>query len=550
VGRGLVSAASVHLLATVRDAGGDGTPDCGPLEWDCGDHAGAFPAANGPVDDLAASVMEGLVDTVVSLGSMWVNVPGVEVTGGEGTDSVPDAVAGQDQVGTVLDYVQWGGFAVAILSLLILGATMAVDGRRGRGGGVSLGRVGLVLGATTLIAAAAAITAALMGEGPQGDAAPVVAFIQGTLWWYVAAAVVASIIIGAVRVIWERRAQPAQDLVKSLLQFIAVSGAGLTVAGLLITASDEFSVWFLSRSMECEVAIDAACFEDGIKLILGMTGESYWRDLGPIVVIIVGLVAVLLGMAQIVLMVTRSVVLVLLVGLLPLMASATNTRVGESWFRQGIGWLLAFILYKPVAAIIYAVGFEVVGSLDSGRNGQADLFSVLTGVVLLLLALLALPALTRIITPMTEPASGRGRGDSAVMTTAAVIPTGAASVGRAVGGRDHGGPGSLGPSGAHPAAVHHSGPTAETGRASGASPVSSGGGSRATVSSAARTWSTPEGTTGSPRLSDAAGGAGASGAAPAGTPQAAAVRAARKDSGTAEGAVIDARGRGSHDAGK
>ncbi len=470
---------SVHVGAARTDADGDGTPDCDWLDVGCGFGNAVQDGTTSAVDGLAASVMEGLVDTVVSLGTMWVKVPTVNVTGGNSAGAVPAEVAGEAQIGAVLDYVQWGGFAVAILGLLFLGAKMAFEGRRGQGGVFALGRIGLVLGGTILIAAAAAITAALMGDGPQGGASPAVAFVQGSLWWYTAAAVVASIIVGAVKMIWEQRAQPGQDLVKSLLRFIVVSGAGVTVAGLLITASDEFSVWILGRSLECEVATSAACFEDGVKLILGLTGQSYWSGLASIVVIIVGVVAALIGMVQVGIMVARSALLVLLVSLLPVMASATNTQMGESWFRKGLGWLIAFILYKPAAAIIYAVGFQLLGTRSGAGNESIDLFSVLTGVMLLLLALVALPALMRFVAPMVSAASGGGSGGSgAALAAAAALPTGAAMMGRAVGGRSSGSAGSMAPSGASSTGGGPAGASAKSSSgASGASGAPSGGGS-------------------------------------------------------------------------
>lgn len=478
---------SVPILASLAngDADGDGTPDCGRLDWSCGIKNAVQEGTNSAVDGLATSVMEGLVNTVTDLGTMWVKAPTVNVTGGNASSPVPDEVAGQEQIGAVLDYVQWGGFAVAILGLLFLGATMAFEGRRGRGGVFSLGRIGLVLGGTILVGAAAGITAALMGDGPQGGGSRAVAFIQGNLWWYIAALVVVSIIIGASRMIWEQRAQPGQDLVKSLLKFIVVSGAGVTVAGLLITASDEFSVWILSRSMDCDVATNAACFEDGVKLILGLTGQSYWSGFGAILIILIGLLAMLIGLVQIMLMVARSALLVLMVGLLPVLAAATNTQMGEASFRKGIGWLIAFILYKPAAAIIYAVGFQLVGSMIDAANNRIDLWSVLSGVMLLLLSLVALPALMRFVAPMTAPASGGGAGGSgAALAAAAALPTGAAMIGRALGGRSSGSSGSVSPSGAGSTAGRSVGSSGGSGlsgsSATGSGPGPGGGGSSGT----------------------------------------------------------------------
>ena len=36
------------------------------------------------------------------------------------------------------------------------------------------------------------------------------------------------------------------------------------------------------------------------------------------------------------------------------------TPVGNSWFRKNVGWLLAFLLFKPVAALVDAELFARV----------------------------------------------------------------------------------------------------------------------------------------------------------------------------------------------
>ncbi|WP_138424648.1 hypothetical protein [Citricoccus sp. SGAir0253] len=549
----------MHITTARTDADGDGTPDCEWLDVGCGFGNAATEATNNAVDGLAASVLEGLVDTVTDLGTMWVRVPTVNVTDElpEGADpslmaespdlasdvpvAVPVEVAGEVQIDAVLGYVQWGGFAVAILGLLFLGATMALEGRRGQGGIASLGRMGLVLGGTILIAAAAAMTAALMGDGPEGDGSRAVNFLHAHLWWYIAALVGASIIIGAVKMIWEQRAQPGQDLVKSLLKFIVVSGSGITVAGLLITASDEFSVWILSRSLDCSVATNAACFEDGVKLILGLTGQSYWSGLGALLIIVIGVVAVLIGLFQIMLMVARSALLVLGVGLLPVMAAATNTQMGQAWFSKGLSWLIAFILYKPTAAIIYAVGFQLVGSMLDAQNNRIDLFSVITGVMLLLLSIVALPLLMRFTAPMVSAASsGGGGGSGAAMAAAAALPTGAAMLGRGMGGRGSGSAGSMAPSGAGTTGSRSSG----AGGSSGVSPASPGGGPRGGGSSGPRPAPVPAGVgagaTGTAHQSGAAGPAATAGAP--GTAASAAPAGGAASNGAASGGAAASSG--------
>jgi hypothetical protein len=61
-------------------------------------------------------------------------------------------------------------------------------------------------------------------------------------------------------------------------------------------------------------------------------------------VIVLGLIASLAAFVQIVLMVARSGMLVILAGILPISAAATNTEMGKGWFRKCVGWLVAFLL--------------------------------------------------------------------------------------------------------------------------------------------------------------------------------------------------------------
>ena len=69
------------------------------------------------------------------------------------------------------------------------------------------------------------------------------------------------------------------------------------------------------------------------------------------------------------LMFVRGGMLVLLVGTLPLIAAFSNTEMGLQWFRKATAWLIAFALYKPAAAIVYAVAFKL--GRPAGRAGAA-----------------------------------------------------------------------------------------------------------------------------------------------------------------------------------
>ncbi|MFX7844978.1 hypothetical protein ABTK14_22265, partial [Acinetobacter baumannii] len=84
--------------------------------------------------------------------------------------------------------------------------------------------------------------------------------------------------------------------------------------------------------------------------LLALTTNPATGGLGALLIIILGLIAILATAFQIVLMIARGGMLVILTGILPLSAAATNTEMGKGWFKKNVGWLVAFILYKPAAA--------------------------------------------------------------------------------------------------------------------------------------------------------------------------------------------------------
>ncbi len=54
-----------------------------------------------------------------------------------------------------------------------------------------------------------------------------------------------SILIGAIKMVWERNSQPGRELALSLLQLVIISTVGLAVIALLINVSDKFATWIL-----------------------------------------------------------------------------------------------------------------------------------------------------------------------------------------------------------------------------------------------------------------------------------------------------------------
>ena len=318
----------------------------------------------------------------------------------------------------MLGWVMYVSFGIMVLALIAAGVRLA---SARRDASEQVGRIGIVLLATILVSAAAGIVAAVAPAGSVQGSAPV-AYIQASLYWYMLAVAMAGVMVGAVKMAWQQRADAGLDVLQSILTLAVVSGAGLTAVSLLTAASDEFAVWVLDGSMGCSLDAEGTCFSQAMgSLILNSAAEPTGPDPSGLLTVILGLLAILAVIVQVVLMVVRSAMLVVLSGMLPLAAAATNTEMGGQMFKRTVGWLLGMILYKPAAAIIYAAAFSMVGNT---ANTDA-VMSTITGLTLIVMALIALPALMALIVPATSAvASGGGLGGTAAMAAMA-MPSGA-----------------------------------------------------------------------------------------------------------------------------
>ncbi|MCD5341727.1 hypothetical protein LR392_05735 [Arthrobacter sp. AK04] len=338
-------------------------------------------------------------------------------------------------------------------------------------------------------------TPALTAAPGGSTASDPVLFLQNSLYFWTASLAVVSVLVGAAKMAIERRGAPLRDLVRSLATLIVVSGAGVAAVGLLTVAADQFSAWIITNST------NGTSFNENITALLALSATS---PIGSIMIILLGLIAILASVMQIVLMIIRGGLLVILTGIFPTAAAFSNTEAGRGWFQKCTAWLIAFILYKPAAAIIYATAFQLSGSkifgnVGDGKDFGSALLATVTGLALMIIALFAMPALMRFVTPMVGAVAAGGGGLAA--GTVGALASGAISMGSA--GRGGGSstsstttsstssqsPGSQGPSGTgSQGTAGTSGTAGKTGTrsagATGAAP-STGAGSAAAGSGAA-----------------------------------------------------------------
>ncbi|MFI6998458.1 hypothetical protein [Nocardia sp. NPDC050175] len=322
---------------------------------------------------------------------------------------------------------------------------------------------------------------------------------------------IASVILSGARLAEARRGATMNEAAESFRMFARVVFSSWMLGAVIVAgtqASDRFSEWIINDSTNGNA-------KDLAEL---MVKTSKLQAFSPGLVLIIAIVGLLGALAQIVLAIVRQGLLIIAAGVLPLAAAASGMNVGKQSYQKLIGWIIAFMLWKPVAAIVYMIAFTTAGHVDSltSTNGLPDgeqAQRMLVAIVLLCSVAFVLPALMRLVTPAVAIVGSGGSGLTATGGTLLAVAGLGAMGTKAVGVKGtaaSGSPGYVGGSGAGPRP-----PGGAGGRGSGAprpTPPRGGGGP---AGGAAPRASGPGGAAGVP--SGAARAAGRIGAARAAT---------------------------------
>lgn len=311
-------------------------------------------------------------------------------------------------------------------------------------------------------------------------------WLAGQTEYLTALLAVVSVMIGGMMLMWQRKAEPLKDILAMLIRLILISAGGVTLVATLSQASDEWSAWMLDEAT-------AGSFNDNLIALFALNPFS--RHSGILMAILFGLLAIIAGAIQVVLFMIRQPFLILMVGLWPLSAAATNTDWGRQWFSKLTGWIAAFLLYKPAVAIIFALGLKM---MKPDTSDTADgMLNFIQGLLLIGMSMVALPALVKFIVPSTASlGSGGGGGAAAAVGGMAAMKVASGSGGGgargASGGSQGASPsgaagatGSAGSSGGASSAGGQVGAGASTGASASAGAAGSAGGAAASGGAAA-----------------------------------------------------------------
>jgi len=313
----------------------------------------------------------------------------------------------------------------------------------------------------------AAAPANLRAAGPAG-------VLQGNLGYLTILAAVVGLIVCGARLGMTGRSEHGSEAVKMLVRLIAVTAAGAGIVDILIKAGDVFSPWIISSAT-------GAPFEQTAPSLL--TNEGLLA-MTPLLTIIVAIFALFGAGAMVIFMILRGALLIILIAVWPLAASLTGTEQGVQWYKKINAYLIAFVLLRPVASIIYAAGFLLIKDghdFQTTDPGVSALMASLTGMAILAVAGLSLPALLRFVAPATASGSGAMTGaavmGAAVAVGAAAVTMGAgAAAGGAGAGAGAGGASGGGASGAASASSGGAGAAAGGGGGGGTGGGGTGGG--------------------------------------------------------------------------
>lgn len=284
------------------------------------------------------------------------------------------------------------------------------------------------------------------------DPSKPIGLIDKEVDWIVAYVAVASLLIAAIRMALDRKGQPMKQAFLGMWKVILVGAVAVPVVQALTKASDLYAQHVYEKSD----------LGDTASTMLGVLTLNQ-----PGLVLIFGLLVMLSSFVQICLMYIRIGVMIMLVGTLPLAAASSMTGWGEGWWKKHIGWLAAWLLYKPAAALI-------IYSATSMTQDTKNLDQTIAGLGMLIMAVFALPALLKLIVPATAALGGTS-GGTVTLNAANNIATGAVSI--AAGGAGGGGGGGGGAAG--PKGSPSSGAGAPAGGAGGAGGAAAGGGAAA-----------------------------------------------------------------------
>ncbi|MEW2614720.1 hypothetical protein AB0937_32000 [Streptomyces sp. NPDC047880] len=272
--------------------------------------------------------------------------------------------------------------------------------------------------ANAVLAGAIAVFGALTTGIPTLSGTTTAQDINSQTQWIVVYLAVGSLLFASARMAIERRGAAGTTALKGIVRVVLVSGAATTVVTAAAALSDDYSTYLFNAGAEKQLSAVGACSDgNGIESFL---------------LLVLAFLLLIAGIIHTILLYIRLGVMILLLGTLPLAAAASMTDWGGGWWRKHLGWMIAWLLYKPAAGLVLYAGSAMI---SSGRDGGSDINERIAGIGVMLLSAVALPALLKLVVPATAALGGASAMSGAMSTVGGSLASGARSLGGGSGGQ-------------------------------------------------------------------------------------------------------------------
>lgn len=245
--------------------------------------------------------------------------------------------------------------------------------------------------------------------------------IQANLAWYAYGFAVLGIMLAVGKMLIAGDFKAGAPAVKMIFNLILTTSFYTTVIAAMLMAGDAFAPWIIERATGAPMSLT------------GILSVSMFMapGVGPGMLLVI--FAFLGALSNAIFMLVRGVMIAILVAFLPILAASSASDAGDQAWKKAQGYLLAFLLFKPIAAVILALGLLLIGNpptfTDLDEAG-VSLFQAMTGIMTLIMVALALPTLIKFVVPVAAAAtsaafSGGAVAAGAVAAGAAVVAIGA-----------------------------------------------------------------------------------------------------------------------------
>lgn len=356
---------------------------------------------------------------------------------------------------------------------------------------------------------------------------------------------VCSLMIGAAKIVITQRGEPLRDIGRGLFTFVLMSSGWVSACVLGLAGTDALASW-----------IAGPVKPDGLAKMVGYLAAGTGPAAGPaafgllsFILVIFVLIISLVLMFQLAL---RGGILLILAGMGPIAGSFASTKLGWEWCQKIVAWTVAFMLFKPVGALIWSASLTLCNTPITDINDATSVTAfALTPLALLLGCVFAMPALMKLVMPATASALGSSDSSAGGMAAGMFGATlaGGASLAQfkmmskmfntSSGSSSASGASDTGGSGSGSGGGGSAGATSEGTGSGGSSSSASGAGNAGAASEAGAAGAAGSGAAAGGAGAGAAGGGAAAGGASAGATAGAAAGPVGIVAGAAVGAAAD-----------